>query len=373
MCIVPGEAALQERVDDHQQEHHAHDDRDPHGGRDRVIAEVDLPRREQSDQPVGPEHVEVGLRAGRHLRGLVRAELPDRVDLQQATHQAEHTDDHREERAGLHREDRHHPDADDVGLGAAGPGELGVLLEPDQCQVNPDERQHDSREQQNVNRVQARDDDVAREVAAEQRPVHPRPDDRDAQRDRRESGADARARQQVVGQRVAEEALEHGQDQQQRADHPVGLAWPAERAGEEDARHVHHDRRREQQGGPVVNLPDEQAASHLEADVQSCLVGPRHLDSAQRLVHPVVGDLGHRGVVEQGQVHPGEQQDDEAVQRHLAQQERPVGGEHLVELPAQRPRRVVPRVDVVRGLVDAVSDATGHDLRSQNAGPTGSM
>ena len=36
----------------------------------------------------------------------------------------------------------------------------------------------------------------------------------------------ADAREQVVGQRVAEEALEHGQDQQQRADHPVGLAGP---------------------------------------------------------------------------------------------------------------------------------------------------
>ena len=70
-----------------------------------------------------------------------------------------------------------------------------------------------------------------------------------------------------------------------------------------------------------MDLADEQAAADLEADVQRRLVGTRHLDAPQRLVDAVVGDMGHRRVEEQRQVHTGEQQDDEAVQRNLTQQE----------------------------------------------------
>ena len=247
-----------------------------------------------------------------------------------------------------------------------------MLLEPDQCEVNADERQHDSGEEQDVDGVEPGHQDGAREVAAEQRPVQPGADDRNAQGDGGQRGPDAGARQQVVGQRVAEESLEHGQDEQQRADHPVRLPGPSECAGEEDARQVDHDGRGEQQGRPVMDLADEQPAAHLEADVQRGLVGPRHLDTAQRLVDAVVGDLGHRRVEEQGQVHAGEQQHDEAVHGHFAQQERPVGGEHLVELAAQRPRGVVPRVHRVGLLGQSFPGCHGHDLRSQNAGPTGS-
>ena len=193
--------------------------------------------------------------------------------------------------------------------------------------------------------IQTRDDDGAGEVAAEQGPVQPGTDHRHAQRDRRESRAQACSREQVVGQRVPEVALEHCQDQQQRPDDPVRLAWPAERAGEEYPGQVHHDRRGEQQRGPVMDLADEQAAAHFERDVERRSVGLRHLDAAQRLVDAVVGDLGHRRVEEEAQIHAGEEQDDEAVQRDLAKQERPVGGEHLVELTAHRGRRVVAGID----------------------------
>ena len=61
--IILGEAPLQEGVDGQQQDDHAQDHRDPDRGGDGVVAEVDLPWREQADQAVGPEHVEVGLRA----------------------------------------------------------------------------------------------------------------------------------------------------------------------------------------------------------------------------------------------------------------------------------------------------------------------
>ena len=168
------------------------------------------------------------------------------------------------------------------------------------------------------------------------------------------------ARQQVVGQRVAEEALEHRQDQQQRADHPVGFAGTPEGAGEEDAGQVHHDRRGEHQCRPVVNLSDEQPAAHLEADVEGRRVCLRHLDAAQRPVHAVVGDLGHRRVEEQRQVHAGDQQHDEAVQRDLTQQERPVSREHLVQLPADRRRRVIARIDRITLLSGEVVQCEIH-------------
>ncbi len=349
---------------------------------------VELPRRPDTGQALGPHHVEVGLAACRHLGRFVGAELPDRVDLQQAPHQAEDAGGHREERAGLDREDRHDPHADDVLLGATRAGELGVLLEPHQRKVNPDERQDDSRDQQDVQRVHAGQqvtvrgalvsEPAAREVATEQRPVQPGADHRDCHCDRGQRGAQADAGQQVVGQRVAEVALEHRQDQQQRTDHPIGFTWPPEGAGEEDAGQVHHDRRGEHQRRPVVDLPDEQPAAHLEADVQGGREGLGHLDTAQRLIHAVVGDLGHRRVEEQRQVYAGEQQDDERIQSNLAQQERPVGREHLVQLAAHRRRRVIPRIDRIALCCCDFSQIRfwqcwTHERRSQNAGPTGSM
>jgi hypothetical protein len=47
-------------------------------------------------------------------------------------------------------------------------------------------------------------------------------------------------------------------------------------------------------------------------------------------VAAVVDDLGHARLEEQGQECPGEQQDDERVQRDLAEEERPVIGEGLL-------------------------------------------
>ena len=48
------------------------------------------------------------------------------------------------------------------------------------------------------------------------------------------------------------------------ADHPVDLAWPAERAGEEDAQQVDEDRAEEQQRRPVVDLSHHEAGAHVE-------------------------------------------------------------------------------------------------------------
>ncbi len=371
VCIVAGELLLDPRVGEHQAEDDGHDQHDPVRHRHRVVAQVELPRREQTYQTVGPHHVDVGLRSGRHLCRVVRTDVPDRVDLEDARHDRQDAGDEGEHRAGLGGEDRHDADADDVLLGAAGAGELRVLLVPDQREVCADQSQDDAGEEQDVQHVEARDDDDAGEVAAEQCPVDPGADDRDTEDDATHGGADAGARQEVVGERVTEEALEHRQDQQETTDDPVGLTRTSERTGEEDAHHVDDDRRGEQQCRPVVDLTDEETAAHLERDVQRRLVRLGHHHAVQRLVGAVVHHARHRRVEEQRQVDARHQQDDEAVQRDLAQHEGPVGGEDLVDLATHARGEVIPRVHFFGLSADTFGDA--HDLRSQNAGPTGSM
>jgi len=56
-------------------------------------------------------------------------------------------------------------------------------------------------------------------------------------------------------------SLDQCHRQQADADEPVDLTRLAERAGEEDAEHVHRRRGDEQHGGPVVDLAHEQAAT----------------------------------------------------------------------------------------------------------------
>jgi hypothetical protein len=97
----------------------------------------------------------------------------------------------------------------------------------------------------------------------------------------------------------------------------------------------------------MVYLAHEQPTAYLERDVERRLVGARHLHTAQWLVHPVIRDLDHGRIEEQRQIDAGDQQNDEAVERDLAEQERPVRREDLVELAPQRGRRVISRIDVL--------------------------
>ena len=143
---------------------------------------------------------------------------------------------------------------------------------------------------------------------------------------------------------------EEAQEQQQHADHPVGLARLAEGTGEVGAEHVHDHRGHEQQRRPVVDLADEQPAADVEGDLQRALERPRHVDAAQVLEGPVVDDLFHGGVEEQREVGARQQQHDEAVERDLTEHERPVRREDLVELLPQAGGRVVALVELVEGV-----------------------
>jgi hypothetical protein len=87
----------------------------------------------------------------------------------------------------------------------------------------------------------------------------------------------------------------------------------------------------------MVHLAHDEATAHVERDVQRGFVRLRHLDPTQRRVAAVVRGLGHGRVEEQRQERTRQQQHDERVERDLAEHERPVVREDLVQ---QSPKRV---------------------------------
>ena len=347
--VVAGDLLLDEGVGDQQDHEQTTEQGDPEGTRDRVVTQVKLPCRHDTGGTIGPEHVDVRLRTCGDLRRVVGAKHPDAVDGGQTGHRCEDAKDEHHEADCLDGEDRHDADTNDVVLGTARARELGVLLEPDEQQVSCDQREDDARHNQHVQDVEAIQHEVRREVATEDGPVHPGTDDRNTDDDGGHN-AQTDAGEQVVRQGVPHEALDHAQEHQGDTDDPVRLTRATERAGEEDAHHVGEHRHHEHQRCPVVHLADEQAAADLERDVQCSCVCARHLHTVKREVRAVVDDLGNRRVEEQRQVDTGQQQNDEAVQGHLAEHERPVAREDLVQLGAKHPSDCVPRINIVRDL-----------------------
>ena len=330
-----------------------HDDRQEDVPAQREAEQVGLPPGHDPERAVGPAHVPVGLGAGGHLGGVVGAVAPHRVDRQERTHQGGHAEHDEEEPARLGGVHREHRVADHVVVGAARPGPLRVLVVDEQQHVGSDQREQHARDQQDVHGVEPRDDRVTRELPAEQEERHVRPDH--GHRLHEAVGCpDAGAGEQVVGQRVAGEALERAQQQQQGADHPVQLARLAERTGEVDAHQVHEHRRDEEHRGPVVHLPHQQPGAYVEGDVQRGGVGLGHLQAAQLVVGAVVDGLAHARPEPQRQERAGQQQDHEAPQRDLAQHEGPVVGEDLADLLLGHRREAEPLVGPLRDRSDAV-------------------
>ena len=223
------------------------------------------------------------------------------------------------------------------------------------------------RDQQDVHRVEPADDVGARPLAAEDQVRQPLADERDGEDDG-VGDAQPGARQQVVGQRVAGEPGGEGEQQQEHADDPVDLARPAEGAGEEHPRHVQGDRADEHERRPVVHLADQQAALDVEGDAHHRVERRRHLGAPQRLVRALVDELLLRPLEEQRQVRAGDQQDDEAVQRDLAPQEREVVREHLAQHLADERPPTVGRRRAIRSTRRRRSARRSPRLRSASLG-----
>ena len=176
--------------------------------------------------------------------------------------------------------------------------ELGVVTERDEHEMGREQRRDQDREQEHVGDVHARPErrlpgergspDERREVGADERNRH-----RDRVTDRK-----AHARQQVVGERVAEVSLEQRDRQHRQPDVVREVPRLAERAGEEDAHEMKDDCGDEDIRGPVVRLPDEQSGLHLHRDVDDRLVRGRHLLTSQRGVRAVVDDVARDARVE---------------------------------------------------------------------------
>ena len=177
--------------------------------------------------------------------------------------------------------------------------------------------------------------------------------------------------EQVVGQRVAEVALQQ-RDEQDRDPEPVReLARLAVGAGEEDAEQVEDDRGDEDVGRPVVRLPHQQPGLHGGREVEHRPVGVGHLLALERCVRPVVDRLRRAVLVEERQVDPGRDEDDERVQGHLAEQERPVVREEVAQSLAQERRAAGPAVEEAD---DPPRHVVGFLARTpQNEGPTGPL
>ena len=349
VCSVTGHLLLDPRVSNQQRDQQAEQQGDPEDRGDGVVTEVQLPCRHDTGCTISPQHVDVRLGTSGDLGWVVRANVPNTVDLEETSQQCHETEGDQAEGSSLDAEDRQDSDADNVVLGATRSRELGVLLEPDQRQVSGDQSQQDARDQQHVRDVQARDDDVAREVTGEHDPVHPGADDRQGDHDCRHD-SQTHTGEQVVRQGVAHEALGDRQQQKQAADNPVSLTRLAECTREEDAHHVNHDGHGEQQCCPVVDLANEQATTHLEGDIECRVVSGGHLHTVERCVGAVVDDLRHGWVEEQRQVDTRQDQNDKGVERDLTEHEGPVSREHLVDLWADDPRRGVALIDIVCGL-----------------------
>jgi hypothetical protein len=199
--------------------------------------------------------------------------------------------------------------------------------------------------------IKTSDDLGAGELCSDDEERDPRADHRDREHDRVRD-AQACAGEEVVGQGVAREALDHAKCQQRYADEPVQLTRLAERAGEEDPEHVDRHGGDEQQCRPVVDLAHDQPTAHVERDVQRGGVCPRHLDATQRRVAALVLDFAHRRVEEERQVGAGEQQHDERVKRDLAHHERPVVWEDLVQLLADATSDAEPVLERLAALAE---------------------
>ncbi len=184
------------------------------------------------------------------------------------------------------------------------------------------QRDHHDRQHRHVQPVGPRDDLVTGEVPAEDPQHQVRADDRDRQRDALEH-AEAAAGQHVVREDGAGQARHHAQHQQRHPDQPVQPARPAERAGEVEPQQVRAHRRDEQQRRPVVHLPHQQPAAHVETDVQRRPVRLAHLDAVQLAVRAVVADLRHARLVVEQQEDAGDRGHRERVDRDLAEQRRP--------------------------------------------------
>ena len=142
--------------------------------RDRDAQDRRLPVRPESQRALEPAHIPVGL--GRRGRGRrhVRSVDPDRIDLHETAEEGQHGGRQEQEPDGAERLARPQVAPDDHLLRGLSASELGVLLQPQDPEVDRDGPDHQERQQHDVEDVQAADQLGRRELAAEHEVRQPR-------------------------------------------------------------------------------------------------------------------------------------------------------------------------------------------------------
>ena len=162
LALVTGDPGLDERVGaddaphDRQQQDRARED--VHAPREVAPRDELEPSRQQTQGAVGEAHVPVRLGASGDGGGVVGSVGPDRVDREEGRDQGDDAEHDEEEAAGLGDVDRHERVADDVGVGAARAGVLRVLVNEHEQDVGREQDDEDRRDEQDVHRVEARND-----------------------------------------------------------------------------------------------------------------------------------------------------------------------------------------------------------------------
>ena len=350
---VAGQPAFERRPEEKRPEHDSRgQDAAPERIRhERIAGDAPVEPGNEAQRSDQPAEVPVGLRAVRRLRDVVRPPLPDRVDLDETAEQEQHRGGREQQPNGLRRLTGERRRAAHLLLRLPTLRELRVVPRSDE-QVHAEQQSDQDREQENVRDVHARPE-VGR--AGERTAPDQRGEIRADERDREQyavADRETHSRQQVVDERVAEVALEQRDREHREADVVRQVARLAERPREEDPQQMEDDRDDEDVGGPVVRLADQQAGAHLEREVDDRPVRLGHPEPAQRLVRPVVVRLRRAGVEEEGQVDAGRDEHEERVQRHFAEQERPVIGEDVAERLFYERRRRGTFVEVADRAAD---------------------
>src|SRR5699024_3927723 len=253
---VLGDLALDERVQGQEREHQARDDHTRYQDvqRQREPADHHFPAAQQ-----GP----AGWSDGGDDGGLIAPVVPRRVDDHEGTHERQHAEHDDDEPTGIGRVDREEREAHHVLLGAARSRIVGVLATHHQEQVHGDQRQNDPRHQQDMDGEQPGHDVVTGELPPEDHEAQVGTDDRNGEH-HAVGNTQTVTGEHIIGQGVAGEAGQQAHDQQREAHQPVQLTGTPEGAGEEDTQHVDGHRTHEDQGRPVVDLPHQQTATHVE-------------------------------------------------------------------------------------------------------------
>lgn len=140
---------------------------------------------------------------------------------------------------------------------------------------------HEGGDEQNVDRVEARHQVLPRELASEEEQGKVGSDDRDG-KDRSVHDRESGPGQQVVRKVVTRQTTEHPEDQRQESEDPVEFTRLTEGTRKEHAHQVGEHGGDKDQRGPVVGLPNQEAAPDIEGDAHRRIERLRHHLTAER-------------------------------------------------------------------------------------------